>query len=286
MLFIRHFVLALAGLIAAAGVLAAETNPVVSTPPVYLPDYSLANQPLPEGVIAWDALIKTVDLTNDQQVAKLTFDFTNITAGVVTILSVNPSCGCTTAELPPVPWVLAVGTNGQIGINVDAKGKGLEDKLSTLFKTVAVVTDKGRKDLILRINILPPPPMPKMTEAQRAAGIAAAKVDRQAVFKGSCASCHLPKIEGKYGQQLFKALCSICHEAEHRASIVPDLHNLPVPTNEEFWRTWITYGKPGSLMPAFAKAQGGPMSDLQIASLAAYLNAVIPSRATNAPTVK
>ena len=46
----------------------------------------------------------------------------------------------------------------------------------------------------------------------------------------------------------------------------------------EFWRTWITAGKAGSLMPAFATSQGGPLNDMQIASLAAYLNAVIPSK--------
>ena len=60
--------------------------------------------------------------------------------------------------------------------------------------------------------------------------------------------------------------------------MVPDLHNLQVPTGEEFWRTWVTAGKAGSLMPAFATSQGGPLNDLQIASLAAYLNATNPSK--------
>jgi hypothetical protein len=31
-------------------------------------------------------------------------------------------------------------------------------------------------------------------------------------------------------------------------------------------------------MPAFATSQGGPLSDMQIASLAAYLNVAFPSR--------
>jgi mono/diheme cytochrome c family protein len=108
-------------------------------------------------------------------------------------------------------------------------------------------------------------------------------VDRQAVFKGDCASCHIKKIEGKYGQPLFAAVCAVCHETENRATMVPDLRNLQVPTNVEFWRTWITAGKAGSLMPAFATSQGGPLNDMQIASLAAYLNAVYPSHATNTP---
>ena len=122
-----------------------------------------------------------------------------------------------------------------------------------------------------------------MTAAQRAAGIAAAKVDRQAVFKGDCAACHRKNVLGQFGQPLFAATCAICHEANPRASMVPDLRHLtdatgkPIPTNEEFWRAWITVGKADTLMPAFAISQGGPLNDIQIVSLAAYLNAANPS---------
>ena len=245
----------------AAGIFPAAAQPnAVSTAPVYVPNLSHAGEPLPDGVLGWDALLKAVDATNGQDFARFTFSFTNVTGSNVTVLNVHPSCGCTTAELPPVPWMLPPGTNGQIKLSVNLQGKA-----GTLFKTVNVSTDRGNKSLMLRINIQPPPPMPEMTEAQRDAGIMAAKADRQAVFKG------------KYGQQLFDAICAVCHEAKNRATMVPDLRNLKVPTNEEFWRTWITSGKAGSLMPAFATSQGGPLNDLQIASLAAYLNAIIPS---------
>ena len=291
---------------------AAQPVTSVATAPVYVPDYTHAGEPLPDGVLAWDELTKAVDATNEQEAVHFTFSFTNIAttatslatnvvnipglpastnvvpvAGssapvTVTILSVHPSCGCTTAELPPVPWQIPPGSNGQIKLTVNLQGKS-----GTLFKTVNVATDHGKKDLILRINILPPPPMPEMTEEQRNAGIAASKIDRQAVFKGDCASCHLKKVEGKYGQQLFDALCAICHEAKNRATMVPDLANLQIPTSDEFWRTWIAAGKAGALMPAFATSQGGPLNDLQIASLAAYLNAIHPSKVpppTSAPT--
>jgi len=251
---------------------AAQSSNAVATAPVFVPDYTHAGESLPDGVLVWDALTKAVDATNEQESARFTFSFTNVTAAQVVILSVHPSCGCTTAELPPVPWQIPPGGNGQIKLSVNLQGKS-----GTLFKTVNVATDQGKKDLILRINILPPPPMPEMSEAQRDAGIAAAKIDRQAVFKGDCATCHLKRVEGKYGKQLFDAVCAICHEARNRATMVPDLHNLQVPTNEEFWRTWITAGKAGALMPAFATSQGGPLNDLQIASLAAYLNAINPS---------
>jgi mono/diheme cytochrome c family protein len=258
----------------AAGIfsVAAQPSNAVATAPVYMPDYSHAKEPLPDGIIAWDDLMKAVDATNGQDFARFAFSFTNVTAGNVTILNVHPSCGCTTAELPPTPWIIPTGGTGEIKLKVN-----LEGKAGTLFKQVNVSTDKGNKNLMLRINIQPAPPAPEMTGAQRDAGIAAAKADRQAVFKNDCATCHVKKTEGKYGQQLFDALCAVCHEAQNRATMVPDLHNLKVPTNEEFWRTWITAGKAGSLMPAFATSQGGPLNDLQIASLAAYLNAVIPS---------
>jgi mono/diheme cytochrome c family protein len=233
---------------------------------------------LPDGLLAWDDLTKSVDAAADQSQAHFTFHLTNISSVNVAVLNVHPSCGCTTAQLPPLPWILAPGTNGQINITVNLAGKS-----GTLFKTVNITTDKGNKTLMLRINILPRPIPSAMTEAERAHGLAAAKADRQAVFKNDCATCHVKPGEGKYGQALYTAVCAICHEAEHRATMVADLHTLKTPTNEDFWRTWIAHGKPGSLMPAFSTAEGGPLNDMQIASLAAYLNAAIPSRAAPPP---
>ena len=282
----------------AAGIFPAAAQPSnIATAPVYVPDVSHQNDPLPDGVIAWDATLKAVDAVEGSDFARFTFSFTNIavvtdltlvtnrtenstnvvavtnsvTPDNVTILNVHPGCGCTTAELPPVPWTIPPGGSGEMKFSVNLAGKQ-----GTLFKTVTITTDKGRRDLMLRINLTPPPVI-HMSEEQKAAGIAAAKVDRQAVFKGDCASCHLKNVEGRHGQELYKNACGICHDAEHRATMVPDLAKLTVPTSEEFWRTWITFGKPGSLMPAFASSQGGPLNDLQIASLAQYLAAVHPS---------
>jgi mono/diheme cytochrome c family protein len=196
----------------------------------------------------------------------------SITPEPVAVLTVHPSCGCTTAEVPSLPWLLPPGTNSTLRVNVNLAGKS-----GLVFKSVAITTDHGRMDLMLRINIAPEPPPRPMTDAERAQGLAASKIDRQAVFRGDCASCHNKNLQGKYGQQLFAAACGICHEANPRATMVPDLHNLKDPTSEEFWRTWITSGKAGTLMPAFATAQGGPLTDFQVASLAAYLNQAIPS---------
>jgi len=272
----RAFLGILAGVVfAAAGLWADDTPPtnaVATTPPVFVPDMTHATDPLPDGVLAWDALTKTTDAAADQEDAHFTFNFTNVSSGNVVIIDVHPSCGCTTAQLPPRPWIVASGTSGQIPLTVNIAGK-----TGTLYKYVDVSTDKGMKRLMLQINIQPPV-IPTMTDADRARGVAAAKVDRQAVFKNDCATCHAKPAEGKYGQALYVAVCSVCHEGPTRATMVPDLHTLKTPTNTEFWQTWIAHGKPGSLMPAFSATDGGPLSDMQIAALAVYLNTVIPSR--------
>jgi mono/diheme cytochrome c family protein len=272
----RAFLGILAGVVfAAAGLWADDTQPtnaVATTPPVFVPDMTHAHDPLPDGLLAWDALTKTVDTAADQD-AHLSFNFTNVSSGNVVIVDVHPSCGCTTAQLPPRPWIVASGTSGQIPLTVNLVGK----PAGTYYRNVDVSTDKGMKRLVFALNVQPPV-IPTMTDADRARGVAAAKFDRQAVFKNDCATCHAKPAEGKYGQALYAAVCAICHEGPTRATVVPDLHTLKTPTNTEFWQTWIAHGKPGSLMPAFSATDGGPLSDMQIAALAVYLNTVIPSR--------
>ncbi|HEY3931434.1 MAG TPA: DUF1573 domain-containing protein [Verrucomicrobiae bacterium] len=244
---------------------------VVATPSVYVPSMAKASGPLSDGILVWDGTTKETNVVADAAQAHFTFSFTNISANPVVILNVHPSCGCTTAQLPTLPWTLAPGKNGHMNVTVNLAGKS-----GTLFKTVNVSTDKGSKMLMLKITILPPV-IPTLTDADRARGVMMAKVDRQAVFKNDCTTCHVKNGEGKYGKALYDADCAICHEGEHRATMVPDLHALKISTNFEFWQTWIAHGKPGSLMPAFSTTDAGPLNDMQIASLANYLNSAIPS---------
>jgi mono/diheme cytochrome c family protein len=277
----RTIVCGIAGVVLAGGKLFAAdsnlTNPVVTTPPVYVPDTSHANEPMAGGVLAWDNTMKETNAPADASNANFIFSFTNVSPGNVVILSVHTSCGCTTAQLPPLPWILPAGTNGQIGVTVNFAGKS-----GMLWKSVTVTSDKGIQNLMVKINILPPV-TPTLSDADRARGIEMSKADRQAVFHGDCAACHVKSGQGKYGKLLYDADCAICHEGEHRASMVPDLHALKVPTNVEFWQTWISHGKPGSLMPAFSTIDGGPLTEIQIASLANYLAATIPSQAAPPP---
>jgi len=272
----RVLICGVAGIIlAGARLFAADSNPtnaMAATAAVYVPDTSHQNDPLPDGVLAWNSLTQEATVAADAGNARFTFSFTNISPGNVAILDVHPSCGCTTAQLPPLPWIIPTGTNGQFGLTVNLAGKsGLQ------IKTVNVKTDKGFKQLILKINILPPV-IPSQSEADRARAVEMAKADRQAVFRGDCATCHVKPGEGKYGKPLYFAICANCHESKTRASMVPDLHNIKTPTNVDFWQTWIAHGKAGTLMPAFSTVDGGPLSEMQISSLAGYLNATIRSQ--------
>jgi len=106
-----------------------------------------------------------------------------------------------------------------------------------------------------------------------------ALTDRQAVFKGDCAKCHVEPAVGKTGVGLYQAACAICHDSQNRASMVPDLRHLKHPTDREHWIKWTSFGRPGSLMPAFAQSEGGPLTDAQIDSLASYLDKTITERA-------
>ena len=259
---------------AAARLFAADANPTnaaITTTPVFVPDMSHANEPLPDGVLAWSSQTQETNAAADQPEVHFVFSFTNISSGDVVITGAHGQCSCTATELPSNPWIIPAGTNGQIGATVNLAGKS-----GTQIKAVTVSTDKGTKDLFMQITILPPV-IPTQTDAERARGVEMAKADRQAVFKADCAVCHANPAQGKYGQSLYDAVCAICHEGEHRASMVPDLHKLKTATNEEFWRTWTAHGKAGSLMPAFATAEGGPLTDMQIGNLATYLNSTIPS---------
>ena len=258
--------------------MAPVTNVAVSAiAPVYVPDLTHANQPLPQGVIAWNATSQAVDVPAEEPKAHFLFSFTNISDKPFAITTVKPSCGCTTANIPALPWMIGVGVSGQIPITVNIGGR-----TGVLFKSVFIATERGSQTLQLRINVQPAV-VPTLSDADRINGMNIAKMDRQAVFKGDCITCHAKNVQGKYSKNLYDNVCAVCHEAANRASMVPDLHNLKVPTNNDFWQTWIKFGKAGSFMPAFSSTQGGPLSDMQIASLAAYLTTAIPSKVPQAP---
>lgn len=227
-------------------------------------------------ILAWDADQKEGSATISDPNAHYTFYLTNVSSGDVTIHSVATSCGCTTARLPPMPWKLAAGESGEINASMNVAGK-----TGTIIKSITVHTDKGNKLLRVKTLVVEAPAAdPAMGERDRNQQLALA--DPQAVFRGDCARCHVEPGVGKMGKELFTAVCGICHEAEHRASMVSDLHAPKQETSRELWRVWITYGKPGTLMPAFASSQGGPLSNEQIDSLIEFMAEYLPMKPVEA----
>ena len=243
------------------------TNAIMAGPAVYVPDTVHQNDAMPDGVFAWDGLMKDATVAADAGIANFSFSFTNVSPGQVAVLDVHPSCGCTTAHVPTMPWIIPAGGVGQFGLTVNVAGRTGE-----LIKTVTVRTEKGMKQLYLKIHVLPPV-LPRQSDADREHAVQVARADRQAIFRGDCVSCHVKPGQGKYGKPLYDADCGICHDSHLRASFVPDLHHVKAQTNVEYWRTWTAHGKAGSLMPAFATSDGGPLSDIQISSLVQYLAA-------------
>lgn len=187
---------------------------------------------------------------------------TNTGREPIVIQRVRTTCGCSVPKAPPQPWRLAPGETGHFDIIVDLRGKrGVLDKQAFLD------TARGYKAIDFRITIAPPDPHEEM----RLRNLIIAQADRQAVFKNDCAQCHAEPTKGKRGRELYVAACAICHADEHRASMVPDLRALTPPPTADLWRHVITAGKEGTLMPAFAQENEGPLTREQIDSLVEYL---------------
>lgn len=215
--------------------------------------------------LAWDSMRKEFNAQTNQVEAKITYAVTNVSTAPVIIKSVRPSCGCTVVKLPATPWTLKPGDGGLIDVDVDLRGKR-----GTLNKYIAVDSSCGFKVLNLRVNI-PDGPGQTNAAAARSINLKVALGDRQAVFKGECVICHVRPTVGRKGLELFDAACGICHDSSHRASMVPDLKTITLAGTREYWRDWISRGRPGTLMPAFAYSEGGVLSKEQIESLVAYL---------------
>ena len=168
--------------------------------------------------------------------------------------------------MPAQPWTLEPGASGPIQASIDLRGKA-----GKISKPLTIQSPSGSKVLILNVTIPPPSPAPS-ANADRGRNQQIAARDRQAVFKGDCAKCHAEPTVGKLGHELYQAGCAICHDAENRAAMVPDLKALGHPLNADDWKGWITSSKPGSMMPAFGRKNEGPLNEEQIASLVDYLS--------------
>ncbi len=222
----------------------------------------------------WDELAKTNTAKTGDVTARFIFTVKNVSGSEVTIDRVVSSCDCTVAKPPRNPWVMKPGDEDKLDVLVDLRNK----VPGTFFKDINVFF--GGETNVLMVSVTIPPDLTNgmsRAVADRLFGQQLAAVDHQAVFKGNvCVKCHLVPAFGKSGENLFHVTCGICHEAAHRATMVPDLHALKTEIDTNYWPNWIAHGKAGTLMPGFAAAEGGPLDDEQIRGLVSYLTNAFP----------
>jgi cytochrome c5 len=224
-----------------------------------------ASDPAPHALV-WDAIEKRIEAKPEENEARFQFHVTNTSVDAVEIVQIEPSCGCTVAEMPATPWILAPGAKGSFSAVVDYRGKH-----GTFSKTLSVHSSGGSQTLTVVIRV------PETEESRRARNQQLALLDRQAVFRGECASCHVAPTVGKTGEELYRTACAICHDAGTRASMVPDLMVAREPRDAAYWEKWISEGKARTLMPGFAAKHGGPLTAEQITSLVEYAIARLPT---------
>ncbi len=218
---------------------------------------------MPTPPLIWDATTKEFQAQSGDTNGVIIYSVTNTTSTNITIRMVRPSCGCTVAKLPAIPWIIPARTNSQMQLIIDLRGKR-----GTLNKYIAVDSTVGFQTLILRVQI---PDATAGSGTARSRNQKIALADRQAVFRGDCIPCHVTTTLGKTGAALYDAACGICHDAKPKATMVPGLQAKRSPQYREYWYRWTAKGREGTLMPAFETAAGGPLSEAQIQSLADYL---------------
>lgn len=226
----------------------------------------------PSEPLTWESTGQNYTVKKGEVTAHFTFKVANTSGSEVVIDDLKASCGCTVAKMPAKPWRIAPGQHSQMDVLVDLRGK-----YGLLLKEISVVSATAPKVLTIMVNI-PEGTTKGMSsaEADRIWGDELAATDHQAVFKKDCARCHLAPAFGKYGQALYVTACGICHEARHRATMVPDLHALKTEITPDYWQNWVTHGKAGTLMPGFSAKEGGPLDNSQIKSLVEYLTKNFP----------
>ncbi len=270
------------GLIGGAAAAFAQAAPPPLAPPPPPPPSAAPSSPTDQPAtvpglltaLAFDAESKEYTAQRGEQTVQFIFNVTNVSPADVAVIAVRTSCGCTVAELPSTPWILAPGASGPIKVTADLLGRR-----GILIKSVNIDSTAGFKSLLIRVN-LPDTAAPQLSTNQagqdRILNMQIALGDRQAVFRGDCARCHLEPARSKMGASFYASACAVCHEATNRASMVSDLRLPKKPRDVAYWRDWISRGKPGTLMPAWALSEGGPLTDQQINSLVDYLYRSFP----------
>jgi len=168
--------------------------------------------------------------------------------GFKQIVKVESSCGCTTAE--PETRMLAGGGFTPLHIAVDTLGK-----TGDIRKSITMTDQYGVQTVAwLTLHVKDNP---------HAMG------EKRSVFDGKCATCHAEPAKGKViGSEIYAAVCVMCHGGDAKGAYAPSLRKFK---DLEILSAVISNGTGSHHMPAFAKEKGGPLSNMQINTLAKWV---------------
>lgn len=193
----------------------------------------------------------------DDQPLMYHFDFENLSPGNITDIKLTTSCGCTTVKY--TGDTLAPTEKFPVEVNVDLAGKR-----GKITKGIVATFKKGgiefEKEFTLSFIVK------KNVAAHQAANL------KNVLFDEKCGSCHAKPAEGKFGKELFVAVCAFCHGENAQGAMAMGF------TNVNYYRTFdinkirdvIENGTPQGEMPGFSKPQGGPLDEKQIETLIGY----------------
>ncbi|MBI4772416.1 MAG: c-type cytochrome, partial [Chloroflexi bacterium] len=90
------------------------------------------------------------------------------------------------------------------------------------------------------------------------------------------------------GRELFQSNCTACHGQDGEGLVGPTLNSreLLKTTSDKTFFSLIRTGVPGSVMPAWGQAFGGPFTDEQATQLVAFIRAWEPNAPEITPAVK
>src|SRR4051794_30375523 len=80
--------------------------------------FAAENAPTEPHPIVWDAMKKILVAKVGDEAAEFRFTATNTAKEPVEIVQIRPSCGCTVAQMPSTPWILAPGAKGSFTATV------------------------------------------------------------------------------------------------------------------------------------------------------------------------
>ncbi len=179
-----------------------------------------------------------------------TFLIRNNSAQAIYIVDIQASCGCTAAE--PESYMIMPGSFTPLKVVVDTTAKQ-----NGIRKMIHITDSSGQKaSAILTFNVVENPH-------------ASSQGKIKGIFDGKCASCHFdPLLTKKSGADIYRVGCAMCHGADAVGGYAPDLRGF---SSLAALKERISKGVGRPQMPGFAKENGGPLSQEQVAALAEWL---------------